>query len=116
MVPVLYDKYLHKSNLAAAVSGLFSSSVGILCGFPTLPQRECAIFAVLKSHEQEKRVPLAKGLAQVFWGSEARAWEEMCCEGRTSTSSTFSIAMVHAGGRAEGGASVPQMRSLLPWN
>lgn len=55
MVPILYDKYLHKSNLAAAVSGLFSSSVGILCGFPTFPQRERAIFVVLKSHEQEER-------------------------------------------------------------
>lgn len=40
MVPILYDKYLRKSNLAADISGLFSSSVGVLCGFPTFPQRE----------------------------------------------------------------------------
>lgn len=112
----MYDKYLHKSNLAAAVSGLFSSSVGILCGFPTFPQRERAIFVVLKSHEREERVWSAKGLAPVVAGTEARAWEEMGWGGHTSSSSTFSIAMVYAGGWAEERAPVPQVRSLLPWH
>lgn len=68
-VPILYDKYLQKSNLAAAASGLFSFSDGILCGFPTFPQRERAIFVVLKSHEQEECVWSAKGLAPPgVWG------------------------------------------------
>lgn len=104
MVPILYDKYLHKSNLAAAISGLFSSSVGILCGFPTFPQRERAIFVVLESHEQEERVWSAKGLAPVFGGTEARAWEETGCDGHTSSSSTFGLlpwSMLGAGQRKE---------------
>lgn len=104
MVPILYDKYLHKSNLAAAVSGLFSSSVSILCGFPTFPQREHAIFVVLESHEQEERVWSAKGLAPVFGGTEARAWEETGCDGYISSSSTFGLlpwSMLGAGQRKE---------------
>lgn len=58
----------------------------------------------------------AKGLAPVFGGNEARDWEEMVCDGHTSSSSTFCIAMVYAGGRAKEGVPVPQMRSLLPWH
>lgn len=69
MVPILYDKYLHKSNLAAAVSRLFSSSIGIICKFPTFPQRDCAVFVVPKSHEQEKLVHLIKGPRPSVWGN-----------------------------------------------
>lgn len=116
MVPILYDQYLHKSNLAAAISGLFSSSVGILCRIPTFPQRECAIFVVLKSHEQEEWGLWAKGLGQVFGVLRPELGNKCAVRGTLLPAQPLALSWSMLGGCAEEGTSVPQMRSLLPWD